>query len=155
MKLFGVRNQKKFPKLLKKHYLEEVFASRFREVLKPCKTNGKTTFAEVEVYIPHPIVLRGVVAPCHARFGRLLCRGFFDRLLWVCSIEAHPHMLFGHCLLYPFCHYVCDLLLTFLSCFQDSGVHCTCLSGEYANHSCTNPLICVASRSSRCPGGQS
>ena len=36
------------PKLLKKHYLEKVFASRFREVKKPYKTNGKSTFSEVE-----------------------------------------------------------------------------------------------------------
>ena len=48
MKLFGAQNRKKLPKALKKHYLEKVFASRFREVKKPCKTNGKTTFPEVE-----------------------------------------------------------------------------------------------------------
>ena len=36
------------PKPLEKHYLEKVFVSRFREVEKPYKTNGKTTFPEVE-----------------------------------------------------------------------------------------------------------
>ena len=48
MKLFGARNRKMLQKLLKKHYLEKVFASRFREVKKPYKTNGKSTFSEVE-----------------------------------------------------------------------------------------------------------
>ena len=48
MKLFGARNRKMIQKLLKKHYLEKVFASRFRDVRKPYKTNGKTTFPEVE-----------------------------------------------------------------------------------------------------------
>ena len=38
---------KKGPKVLEKHYLEKVFASRFREVKKPYKTNGKPTFPEV------------------------------------------------------------------------------------------------------------
>ena len=48
MKLIGAQNRKKLPKTLKKHYLEKVFASRFRKVKKPYKTNGKTTFPEVE-----------------------------------------------------------------------------------------------------------
>ena len=48
MKPFGAQNRKKMQKLLKKHYLEKVFASRFREVKKHYKTNGKSTFPEVE-----------------------------------------------------------------------------------------------------------
>ena len=48
MKLFGRQNRKSVKKSLKKHYLEKVFASRFREVKKPYKTNGKITFPEVE-----------------------------------------------------------------------------------------------------------
>ena len=39
---------KRLPKTLKKHYLEEVFATRSGEVKKLYKTNGKTTFPEVE-----------------------------------------------------------------------------------------------------------
>ena len=39
---------KRHPKTLKKHYLEKVFVSRFREVKKLYKTNGKSTFSEVE-----------------------------------------------------------------------------------------------------------
>ena len=47
METFGGQNRKKLPKTLKKHYLEKVFVSRFREVNKPYKTNGKSTFPEV------------------------------------------------------------------------------------------------------------
>ena len=47
MKKKWPRIAKRPPKSLKKHYLEKVFASRFREVKKPYKTNGKTTFPEV------------------------------------------------------------------------------------------------------------
>ena len=36
------------PKPLEKHYLEKVFVTRFREVEKPYKTNGKTTFPDVK-----------------------------------------------------------------------------------------------------------
>ena len=38
------KNRKWHPKPLKKHYLEKVFASRFRQVEKPYKTNGKQVF---------------------------------------------------------------------------------------------------------------
>ena len=46
MKAFTSKNAKRHPKTLKKHYLEKVFVSRFREVKKPYKTNGKSTFPE-------------------------------------------------------------------------------------------------------------
>ena len=39
---------KRHPKTLKKHYLEKVFVSRFREVKKPYKTNGKSTFLQLQ-----------------------------------------------------------------------------------------------------------
>ena len=45
---FWRQKPKKAPKNIEKHYLEKVFASRFREVKKPYKTNGKSTFSEVE-----------------------------------------------------------------------------------------------------------
>ena len=48
MKEIWSKNAKGPPKTLKKHYLEKVFVSRFREVKKPYKTNGKSTFPEVE-----------------------------------------------------------------------------------------------------------
>ena len=48
MKEFWSTNGKGPPKTLKKHYLEKVFVSRFREVKKHYKTNGKSTFPEVE-----------------------------------------------------------------------------------------------------------
>ena len=48
MKEIWSKIAKRHPKTLKKHYLEKVFVSRFREVKKPYKTNGKSTFSEVE-----------------------------------------------------------------------------------------------------------
>ena len=48
MKLFGAQNRKRAPKTLKQHCLEKDFTTRFREAKKPYKTNGKTTFREVE-----------------------------------------------------------------------------------------------------------
>ena len=48
MKEIWSKNAKGPPKTLKKHYLEKVSVSRFREVNKPYKTNGKSTFSEVE-----------------------------------------------------------------------------------------------------------
>ena len=39
---------KKAPEDIEKQYLEKVFASRFREVKKPYKTNGKPTSPAVE-----------------------------------------------------------------------------------------------------------
>ena len=36
------------PKALEKHWLEKVFESGFRGIKKPYKTNGKSTFPEVE-----------------------------------------------------------------------------------------------------------
>ena len=48
MKGIWSENAKVPSKTLKKHYLEKVFASRFREMKKPYKTNGKTTFPEVD-----------------------------------------------------------------------------------------------------------
>ena len=40
MKEIWSPNAKGHPKTLKKHYLEKVFVSRFREVEKPYKNNG-------------------------------------------------------------------------------------------------------------------
>ena len=54
MKLFGGQNRKKLPKTLEKHYLEKVFASRFREVEKPYKTNGKQLFQKSKKAIRKP-----------------------------------------------------------------------------------------------------
>ena len=41
MKTFGAENRKSALKMIKKHYLEKVFATRFQNVKKPYKTNGK------------------------------------------------------------------------------------------------------------------
>ena len=41
MKTFGAGNRKSALKMIKKHYLEKVFATRFQNVKKPYKTNGK------------------------------------------------------------------------------------------------------------------
>ena len=59
MKLFGAQNRKKIQMLLKKHYLEKVFASRFREVKKPYKTNGKQLFQKSEKAIRKPYKTNG------------------------------------------------------------------------------------------------
>ena len=48
MKEIGSQIPKRHPKTLKKHYLEKVFLSRFREVKKPSKTDGKPTYPAVE-----------------------------------------------------------------------------------------------------------
>ena len=42
MKTFGAENRKSALKMIKKHYLEKVFATRFQNVKKPYKTNGNT-----------------------------------------------------------------------------------------------------------------
>ena len=49
------RIAKRPPKTLEKHYLEKVFVSRFREVNKPYKTNGKSTFSEAEKRYQEPL----------------------------------------------------------------------------------------------------
>ena len=38
---FWTQKSEKGPKMIKKHYLEKVFATRFPNVEKPYKTNGK------------------------------------------------------------------------------------------------------------------
>ena len=43
---FGVPFSKMAPKMIKKHYLEKVFATRFQNVGKPYKTNGKHGFSK-------------------------------------------------------------------------------------------------------------
>ena len=48
MKEIWSKNAKGPSKTLKKHYLEKVPVSRFREVKKPYKTNGNSTFPEVQ-----------------------------------------------------------------------------------------------------------
>ena len=45
MKEIWSKNGKWPPKTLEKHWLEKVFASRFREAAKPYKTNGKLHFS--------------------------------------------------------------------------------------------------------------
>ena len=46
MKTFGAGNRKSALQMIKKHYLEKVFATRFHNVKKPCKTNAKHGFAK-------------------------------------------------------------------------------------------------------------
>ena len=43
---FWIRKSKKCPKMIKKHCLDKVFATRFQDVGKPYKTNGKQAFSK-------------------------------------------------------------------------------------------------------------
>ena len=43
---FGAPFSELAPKMIKKHYLEKVSATRFRNVGKPYKTNGKHGFSK-------------------------------------------------------------------------------------------------------------
>ena len=43
---FGAPFSALAPKMIKKHYLEKVFATRFQNVGKPYKPNGKHSFSE-------------------------------------------------------------------------------------------------------------
>ena len=47
---------------MKKHWLEKVFASRFRKVKKPCKTNGKTRFQMSEFQVKKAYKTNGILA---------------------------------------------------------------------------------------------
>ena len=46
MELFGSQNRKRCRKSSKKHYLHNVFVTRFQNVKIPYKTNGKWSFPE-------------------------------------------------------------------------------------------------------------
>ncbi len=45
---FGANFPRIDPKMTKKHYLEKVFTTRFQNVGKPCKTNGKRGFSGLD-----------------------------------------------------------------------------------------------------------
>ena len=70
MKAFWSKNAKGHPKTLKKHYLEKVFVSRFREVKKPYKTNGKSTFPEAENAIRKPYENLGQMKEIWSKFAK-------------------------------------------------------------------------------------
>ena len=43
------------PEMIKKHYLEKVFATRFPNVEKPYKTNGKHGFSKTKKALRKPL----------------------------------------------------------------------------------------------------
>ena len=52
---FGAPFSELAPKMIKKHYLEKVFATRFQNVGKPYKTNGKRGFSKCKNALQKPL----------------------------------------------------------------------------------------------------
>ena len=52
---FGAPFSKTALKMIKKHYLEKVFATRFQNVGKPYKTNGKQSFSKCKNALRKPL----------------------------------------------------------------------------------------------------
>ena len=52
---FGAPFSEMALKMIKKHYLEKVSASRFQNVGKPYKTNGKHGFSKCKNAVPEPL----------------------------------------------------------------------------------------------------
>ena len=51
---FRAQKSKKGPKMIKKHYLEKVFATRFQNVGNPYKTNGNKVFQKSFLRVENP-----------------------------------------------------------------------------------------------------